>query len=251
MTRQNPLWLQDLAYPASLDRNLLGALYPSGGVSGCQVTASGSGMALTIDPGTVAVPAANGTGTVLCHSDAVETVTLDPAEPSGTERRDLVVCQVHGADLDGGSANDFVFVFVKGTPAPPPAPTPATPPGALALAMVTVAGGTAAIVAGNITDKRAGRLEVNPPGPGLVTSAFYGGVTTNAYGQWSPPDPGGLIQAAVAVGTQKDYPHWHTIDGDSLPLPATRVIFQARHVDGSWWANAALGVSAILAYRPD
>jgi hypothetical protein len=39
------------------------------------VSSAGSGMALNVAAGSCAIPAANGTGSVLCASDAVETVT--------------------------------------------------------------------------------------------------------------------------------------------------------------------------------
>jgi hypothetical protein len=121
-------------------------------------------MMLEITPGSVAVPTANNTGTVLCHSDAVETLTLDPAPPSGQDRQDLVICQARGADLDGGTDNDFIFAFVTGVPYSSgtydPSRIPATPPGAVALAQVGLVGGTATVVGMPITDLRPGALGV-------------------------------------------------------------------------------------------
>ena len=74
MTRHTPLWEQSGSYAASDDRGLLSALWPGPAVTGCAVLPPASGMTVTVDPGYAAVPSANGTGTVLCHSDAVETV---------------------------------------------------------------------------------------------------------------------------------------------------------------------------------
>jgi hypothetical protein len=167
MTRYAPLWLQDETYPASVDRRLLGALWPGGGANGCAVSSAGSGMMLEVAPGSVAVPSSNNTGSVVCHSDAVENLTLDPAvHPPNQERCDLIICQARGADLDGGTDNDFVFAFVTGVPYAPPfdavRDTPATPPGALALARANVVGGSAAIAPANITDVRPGALAVPP-----------------------------------------------------------------------------------------
>jgi hypothetical protein len=117
-------------------------------------------MLLDIAPGSVAVPTVNNTGTVLCHSDAVEHLTLDPAPPAGQDRVDMVICQARGADLDGGINNDFVFAIVKGTPYTPPyngvRDDPPTPPGAARLARVGVVGGT--VTPGNIDDFRPGGL---------------------------------------------------------------------------------------------
>jgi len=156
MTRHTPLWEQSGSYAASDDRGLLSALWPGPAVTGCAVLPPASGMTVTVDPGYAAVPSANGTGTVLCHSDAVETVAdFLPAPPAGTDRTDLVVCQSRGNDLDGGVNNDFIFQALAGAEAPAGTSTPpATPAGAVALAQVLVTGGMASIAAASITDVR-------------------------------------------------------------------------------------------------
>jgi hypothetical protein len=152
MTRYTPQWLQAGSYAASVDRRLLGALWPSAASSGCLVTA-GSGMGLNVAAGQVAVPSQNNTGTTLCSSDATEAVTLPAAPATGTNRIDLIICQPRGNDLDGGSNTDFIFTSVQGTALASPT-VPATPAGAVALAQIYVGGGVASIVAGNITDVR-------------------------------------------------------------------------------------------------
>jgi hypothetical protein len=162
MTRYAPLWLQSGSYAAGVDRRLVAALWPAARADGMAVSSAGAGMGLNVAAGSCAIPAANGTGAVLCASDGVEVVTLEPAPPSGTNRIDLVICQSRGADLDGGANNDFVFAYTKGTEAASPV-APATPPGALALAQVRVNGGAATIAAGDITDVRPSSLAV--PGP--------------------------------------------------------------------------------------
>ena len=152
MTRFTPQWLQAGSYAASIDRRLIGALWPTAATSGMAVTVSAA-MTLNIAAGQCAVPTANNTGSALCSSDAVEQVTLTAAPASGSNRIDLVCCQVRGTDIDGGTDNDFIFSVVAGTVAASPV-APAVPANAVALAQVYVTGGTAAIVAGNITDRR-------------------------------------------------------------------------------------------------
>jgi hypothetical protein len=122
-----------------------------------------SGLVLNIDPGQVAVPSQNNTGTTLCTSDAVEQVTLAPADPTNP-RIDVVICQPRAADLDGGLNNDFIFTSVTGAPAPAPT-VPAIPAGTVGLAQVPV--GAAAATAGAITDVRPGNLQP-PPQPALA-----------------------------------------------------------------------------------
>jgi hypothetical protein len=119
-------------------------------------------MSVQAAPGDVAVPAANGTGSVLCPWDAPEVVNLNPSPPSGTNRIDLIICQSHGQDIDGGTVDDFVITFVAGTEAASPV-APAVPAGAVALAHVKINGGAASIVAGDITDTRPGSLAVPTP----------------------------------------------------------------------------------------
>jgi hypothetical protein len=152
MTRQTPLWLQQGTYAASVDRRLPGALWPAAAVLGCAVTVS-SGMTVNVAAGSVAVPASNNTGSLLCVSDAVEPVTLAAAPGSGSNRYDLVICQARGNDLDGGTNNDFLFTTVTGTAAATPS-VPATPNYATVLAQIYVPGGSASVTAGNITDVR-------------------------------------------------------------------------------------------------
>lgn len=184
MTRYTPLWLQSGSYAASVDRRLIQALWPAARCSGGAVTPTGSGMALQAAPGQVAIPTANATGTVLCAWDAPETVTLDPAPPSGTNRIDLVVCQARGNDLDGGVNNDFVITFAKGADG---GAAPAVPANAVALAQVTVPGGAGSIVAGNITDARPGSLSVPPAGFPPARMAATLGTNTIARIQWVTP----------------------------------------------------------------
>jgi hypothetical protein len=116
-------------------------------------------MVLNIAAGQVAVPVGL-LQSVLCTSTAVETVTLDPAPPSGTNRIDLVVCTARSADW-GGANEDFVFAKVNGAQASSPV-APAVPAQSVALAQVYVAGGSAAVTAANITDRRTGGLNMPP-----------------------------------------------------------------------------------------
>jgi hypothetical protein len=177
MTRYAPLWLQSGSYGASVDRRLIGALWPAARCDGGAVTATGVGMGLQAAPGYCAIPAANATGSVLCAWDAPETVSppLDPAPPAGTNRIDLVICQARGADLDGGTNNDFVITYAKGAEAASPV-APATPPGALALAQVRVNGGAASIAPADITDVRPGSLAVPAVPPATAPRGYVAGV---------------------------------------------------------------------------
>jgi hypothetical protein len=181
MTRYAPLWEQANTYAASLDRRAIAALaggaYPL--VNGCAVTVAAGTMNMNIAAGWVIVPSQNNTGSTLCVSDAVETVTSPTAPASGTNRIDVVVCQARGNDLDGGTNNDWLFQVVAGTAAASPT-VPATPAGAVAIAQITVIGGAASLAAGNLLDRRI--LQPWPAPWGHVTSssstAGTGSITT-------------------------------------------------------------------------
>jgi hypothetical protein len=152
MTRYTPLWLQQGSYPAATDRRLMGAMYPVARCDGCACT-PGGGMTVSVAAGFVMVPTANNTGTVLCASDAVETVTIAAAPGTGTSRIDVIVAQARGNDLDSGSNNDWLFAVVTGAASASPS-VPATPNNAVAIAQVAVGAGVVNIVAANITDTR-------------------------------------------------------------------------------------------------
>jgi hypothetical protein len=159
MTRYPPLWTQDASFPSSGDRQLVSALWPSARTAGLAVSAQGNGLILNIDPGSAAVPVANGNGSVLCASDAVDQLELPPADVAGQHRFDLVIVEPRADDIGIPGPGEFVFRAVSGVSSGAPTP-PATPAGTLALAQVYVAGNAQTIVAGNITDLRPGSLPV-------------------------------------------------------------------------------------------
>lgn len=179
MTRATPLWLQQGSYAAAVDRRLIAANWPTPAVTGCAVTTS-SGMTVNVAAGSVVVVAANGTGSLLCYSDAVEPVTLAAAPGAGSNRYDVVICQARGNDLDGGANNDFLFTTVTGTAAASPT-VPATPNNATALANIYIPGGSASVTAGNITDVRSTANNV----PAFPTTALRDAL-------WPSPPNGAL-----------------------------------------------------------
>jgi hypothetical protein len=212
-------------------------------------------MLLEIEPGSVAVPTANNTGTVLCHSDAVETLTLDPAPPSGQNRADLIICQARGADLDGGTDNDFIFAFITGVPYVPPfdavRDTPATPPGAVALERVDVVGGSAALNPAYMADLRPGILAVAPVNR-VCGPDFQSVVTTDAWGNWTVPLPadaaadlGRVVVANCANQVNPIFLVRHLENESANPAVTS---FRTYWHDGSTFNNGVMGVAWIALY---
>ena len=178
MTRFAPLWQQAGSYAAQLDRGLIAALWPAGGVLGGAVAALNNTMTASVAPGSAAVPLASGQGAALCRWDAAEVVTVTASPPSGQSRIDLVVCQVRDNAIDAGPNNDFVFVVVAGTPAASAPAAPAVPANALAVAQVTVPGAAANLNGATITP-RAGAMSGRVIGSRLVSGANYSAAPQN------------------------------------------------------------------------
>lgn len=177
MARYTPLWLQPGSYAASVDRRLVGALWPAAASSGGAATVNAGTMNVSVAAGAAAVPTQNGTGSTLCPWDAPEVVAIGAAPGSGSNRIDVITVHPRGNDLDGGSNNDFILDVVVGTVAATPV-APAVPAGQLAWYQVYVPGGAAALVAGNLTDVRPGGLAIPPvAGAGSAPRGYVAGTT--------------------------------------------------------------------------
>jgi hypothetical protein len=180
VTRYTPLWLQSGSYPAGVDRRLIDALWPSRGAgsasasNGAAVTKVAGTMTVSIAPGAIVVPTANGTGAVLCVWDTAEVVTFAPAPGSGLQRFDSLILQPRGNDLDGGTNNDFVFSAVTGSPASSPV-WPALPPGCATFAGMVIPGGVASLDTASLLDIRPGGLSANPPDTGWLAITLGSG----------------------------------------------------------------------------
>jgi hypothetical protein len=179
MTRYAPLWNQALSYSASLDRSLLGAIWPTGGGAGAPPAAVANTMNVSMPPGWLAVALQSGQGSAVCRWDANEVVTLTTAPPSGQSRIDLVVCQVRDNLLDSGGNNDFVFTAVTGVPAASSPAVPAVPANAAPVVRVPVAGAAANL-------NSAALFDVRPLGHCEVYQAAAQGMPNTAWQQLFP-----------------------------------------------------------------
>jgi hypothetical protein len=192
MTRYGPLWQQAGTYTATLDRSLIGTVWPTGGTTGGAVTAVNNTMTVSVAPGTVIVPLATGQGAALCRWDAAEVVGPLAAAPASNSRIDLIVCQVRDNQLDAGSNNDFVFTFVTGTAAASPTP-PATPANAYSMAQITVASGMTNL----------NTATINTVASGLASGAAYLDVSSTAPPPAAPTitPPEGLLWLDTSTPT--------------------------------------------------
>jgi hypothetical protein len=207
MTRYTPLWQQGGSYAASVDRNLMAALFPGGGAAGALPTVVANTMNVSIPAGRAAVPLQAGANTALCCWDAAEVVTSTSAPASGNSRIDVVVLQVRDPQLDAGVNNDFIFQVLAGAPTTGTPVAPATPANALAVCQYTVPGAVANLNGVTIVDRRGA---TGPP-PVFASTAARDAVYPN-------PTRG---QLAV------------TVDTDTL--------WQAIGVGPTWWQLSSAG----------
>jgi microcystin-dependent protein len=169
--RHAQLWIEAATYPAALDRQLLGAIWGGAASRGCKVTPAG-GLQVNIEPGIVVVPSQNNTGSTICVTDDVETVTMGAA-PTGTTRMDLVLCHPYATDLDGGARNDWQFEPATGQSGPNPPVSPA-PAGTVAIAAINRPSDSSVINAADIIDLRPGGVPVAGGDPVGVMAPFPG-----------------------------------------------------------------------------
>jgi hypothetical protein len=176
MTRFTPLWQQAGSYSAQVDRELLAALWPTGGASGAVPTTVANTMNVSIPAGFAAVPLVAGQNTALCRWDAAEVVTSPAAPPAGNTRIDVVVCQVRDPQLDAGVNNDFLFLVVSGANSTGTPVAPAVPANALAVCQYTVPAAAANLNGVTITDRRPSFA----PLPSLLTATGLTGYSIQA-----------------------------------------------------------------------
>lgn len=261
MARYPPQWLQNGSYAASQDRRIIGALWPAPASVGC-IVSPGTGMQVALTAGQVAVPSSNNTGSVLCTSDAGETVTLPAAAPS-LNRWDLIICRPRSTDLSTGSGDDFIFDSVQGTPASVPAP-PAAPAGTVVLAQIYIPAGSASVSAGNINNMQPGGLSVaSSVAPataprGYVASAFgpsttvsCGATLTNVMALTANVVAGRRYRLSLfAYGTQTTAASataFFTLTGSTnIDTPQNRFIQNSGQVA----ISSALVGSAVYTYTP-
>lgn len=196
MTRYAPLYQQADTYTATLDRSFVGAVWPTGGLSGGVVTTVAATMTVSVAPGQVAVPMQAGQGSALCWWDAAEVVTITAAPPTGSSRIDVIVAQVRDNQLDAGSNNDFLFQAVAGTATTGTPVAPATPVRAYAVAQV--------LVPGNVTNLNT--ATVTMVAAALQVTAAYADVASSAPPPGAPviTPPEGLlwIDTSTSAGPQ-------------------------------------------------
>lgn len=152
------LWLQNVDYPARLDRIVFDNLWSEGvlGSTALKVSArSIPSMAVDVAAGVGIVTGDDQSfqGKYVCREEATTSNVAISAAPGSGTRYDLVVLQVRDPNATGPAGDDARILVVVGTPSGSPV-DPALPASCLPLARVRVPSGTAAITSGLIDDLR-------------------------------------------------------------------------------------------------
>lgn len=172
----NPLWLQEIDYPARIDRIAYDSIWTEGiiGSGDLAVTQSSpTAMTVRIAAGTAVITGDDQTdqGKYLVKSDAATTGVAIGAAPGSGQRNDLIVLRVRDTNAGVGVNDDAILEVVVGTPSGSPV-DPATPDSALLLARVRVPAGTSAITTSLIDDLRVSAGAAFDAVPdGSITSA--------------------------------------------------------------------------------
>jgi hypothetical protein len=204
-----PLWLQNAAYGATVDRSLIDALWSIPGIVRpgdllVAPRAAGANMSVDVAAGRAVVTGTDAPdqGKYLARSLAPANLVVAAAPGAGTSRIDLVVLHVYDAALVGGTDNLAALEVVAGTAAATPV-APALPPSSLLLAQLTIPAALAAIVAGNIADRR----------PGAATPALPRGiVASGTAGSWANA---AVMNLSTVVGGAAGW-----LAGNTITVPA-------------------------------
>lgn len=191
MAFKTPLWQENSTYSATLDRELIDALYDTQGVlAGPDLVVSqrgaGANMSVDVAIGRCVITGTTftGQGKYLCKSDAVANVIVPNAPGAGQSRIDLIVAQLRDADSDGGTHNDWLIVDVPGTPATTGSQVaPALPVSSLLLASVLVGSSVSTIVTGNITEGRSLASNLGGRPAGRIWQSVAQSIPNNASTQ--------------------------------------------------------------------
>lgn len=153
----DPLWLQELDYPARLDRMVFDAIWTEGviGANDFEVTQSSpTAMSVDVASGIAVVTGDDQSfqGKYVVRAETNDVLSIDAAPGSG-ERYDLIVLRVRDTNAGVGVDDDAILEVVVGTPSGSPV-DPAVPDSAVVLARVRVPAATSAITNALIDDLR-------------------------------------------------------------------------------------------------
>lgn len=160
-----PIWQQNRAYSARLDRTILDLIFTEGVVDPdlgnlAVAETTPQSLSVAVDVGRAVINGDDETrqGKYLVVNDTVLNVPLEAAPLSPKSRIDLIVLQVNDpvAGNTRTPANVAEVVAITGVPASSNPAVPAVPVSAIPLAQVAVGSAVTFVTDANITDRRVG-----------------------------------------------------------------------------------------------
>ena len=215
------LWLQNVDYPARLDRMFADNIWTEGilGSTSYAVTQSSpTAMTVRVAAGVAVVTGDNQAfqGKYICREQAATLGVAIAAAPGSGQRNDLIVLQVRDPNATGPAGDDAIITVVAGTPSLTPV-DPAIPASALVLARVRVPAGTSAIINSLIDDLRvASELAHDLIPAGSVTVADLSSSVTEALAP-----TGSIMQYAGTVAPAG----WLLCDGTAYSTTTYATLF--------------------------
>jgi microcystin-dependent protein len=178
-------WLQNVDYPARIDRVLYDNLWEQGviGASSFAVTQTGTpSMAVDVAAGVAVITGTDQSfqGKYLARSESVTSALTITAAPGSGERYDIVIVQVRDTNAGGPAGDDARVFVVVGTPSATPV-DPAIPTSSIPLARVRVPAGTGSITNALIDNLRVEARLIGATPPSGTVSAYAGATTPTGY----------------------------------------------------------------------
>ena len=240
------LWMQNLDYPARLDRVFADNIWTAGVLGGSSFEVSPSSpTALSVDvaAGVCVVEGGDQTaqGKYLVRKQTPETGVTIAAAPGSGQRNDLIVVEVRDPNATGPAGDDARILVVAGTASASPV-DPTVPDTCLVLARVRVPSGTGSITAGLIDDLRAS-ADSQHDVLGVPAGTVVDTLRDTAPQGWE------LMQGQTLTNAQTVFPKlWDALpatfkSGPDIVLPDMRGRVTIGAGTGSGLTNRVLGAS--------
>jgi len=178
-------WLQNVDYPARIDRVLYDNLWEQGVIGGSSFAVTQRGtpsMAVDVAAGVAVITGTDQSfqGKYLARSEAATTNLTIAAAPGSGERYDIVIVQVRDTNAGGPAGDDARVFVVQGTASATPV-DPTIPTSSIPLARVRVPSGTGSITNALIDNLRVEALVVGATPPPGTVSAYAGSSAPTGY----------------------------------------------------------------------
>lgn len=192
-TTNQPLWMQDLTYPARIDRQVMRSMWTEGVVSGLGLRqrAEGANMSVDLLAGSALVDGDDqtGQGSYLLTTDGKVNIPFDNA--AAQPRVDLIILRVNDPQAGGGSGTSGTIEYLAGAPAATPSPV-TLPNSAIEVGRINVRAGASNVVDADIDTTLRGRS-----GPRSLSGSLLVIASTPPGADYARSDPDQQVSGDV------------------------------------------------------